>query len=265
MQYIDYGINIFNRKIFEGINLKNGVLDLADIQNKLSLENKISACEVLNRFYEIGSPKSLNEFTDYVQKRFINSNKAIFLDRDGVINQIVWNENIEQLDSPMTPEEFVLLPNVIEALKILRDKNYLLFIITNQPAAAKGKTKYLTLCEINKKFLNLMRENNIEIADIEMCPHHEKGSDFAKEKFLIHECDCRKPKTGMIENICAKFNIDIKNSWMVGDSVSDIICGRNAELKTAFIGELKCDACKILNCERPDTIYKNILNFAENL
>ena len=263
MQYIDYGISMFAKSVFT--EQENYISDLADIQHKLSIEHKLSAFEVYNRFYEIGTPESLAEFEKYSYNRFVKSNRAIFLDRDGVINKIIWNDDIEQLDSPMKTQEFELLPGVIEALRMIQGKNFLLFIVTNQPGAAKGKTNYLTLCEINDKFINIANSEGINISCVEMCPHYAKESEFTRENFLIHDCTCRKPKTGMIDSICAKFNIDIKNSWMAGDSASDIICGRNSGLKTAFIGNFKCDSCHILDFNKPDIICRDLYDFAKGL
>ncbi len=263
MNYIDYGINMFSRSVFSELD-RNYSGDLADIQNKLSLEHKLSAFEVYNRFYEIGTPSSLEEFTRYSFKRFMNHNRAVFLDRDGVINKIIWNEDIEQLDSPMRPEELELLPGVTDALRIIESKGFLIFIVTNQPGAAKGKTSYLTLCRINDKLVRLMQSEGINISGIELCPHHKTGSEYAEEKFLIHDCTCRKPNTGMIDSVCAKFNIDRKNSWMIGDSATDVICGRNAELRTAFIGNFKCDVCHMMNFNKPDAICSSLYEFAVN-
>ena len=263
MNYIDYGISMFAKSIFSELD-NNYSGDLALIQNKLSVEHKLSAFEVYNRFYEIGTPSSLEEFTRYAYKRFMSNNRAVFLDRDGVINKIVWNEDIEQLDSPMRPEELELLPKVTEALKILESKGYLLFIVTNQPGAAKGKTSYLTLCRVNDKLIRLIQSEGINIAGIELCPHHPTGSENSDEKFLIHKCTCRKPGTGMIDSLCAKFSIDRKNSWMIGDSATDVICGKNAGVKTAFIGNFKCDVCHVLNFNKPDVICANLYEFAVN-
>ena len=82
-------------------------------------------------------------YIQYAIKRWFTPNKAIFLDRDGVINQPVWNEDIEQIDSPFVEPQVQFKPNIIEGLKQLQNTGYLLFIITNQPAAAKGKISFL--------------------------------------------------------------------------------------------------------------------------
>ena len=138
MRYIDYGIEVFSRAVFE--NLKIGVkIDLSDIQKRLVEKGMCTGCEVTHRFYEIGTPGSLAEFTGYAKERFDVPHPACFVDRDGVINEIVFNEDTEQLDSPMNISGFSFCRNAVEGLKILADAGYLLFVATNQPAAAKGK------------------------------------------------------------------------------------------------------------------------------
>ena len=264
MDYIDYGVSVFSRELFEAYP-PGEAFDLSALQNHLSKQKAIACCEVEQRFYEIGTPSSLQEFTNYVQKRWGIPNKAVFLDRDGVINEIVWNEDIEQLDSPLKREQFRLLPGTLEALKTMQKKGYLLFVVTNQPAAAKGKTSYAELCAINHTFIQHMRERGIEIASLEMCPHFEHGNPRTKELYLIQTCDCRKPKTGLIRHITEKYNIDMKNSWMAGDSFTDVVCGRTAGLHTAFIGKYKCDLCMMLECNRPDMVCSNLKKFAEEL
>ena len=108
---------------------------------------------VNNRFYEIGRPESLNEFKEYIKHRFYEAHPAVFLDRDGVINEIVFNEDTEQLDSPMNVSEFRYLPFVEEALDMIGRKGYYIFVVTNQPAAAKGKTTLEKLYDINTSFI----------------------------------------------------------------------------------------------------------------
>lgn len=264
MEHIDYGVNIFQKSLFEAYS-ENEIFDLSDLQNELSKQGVLAGCEVTRRFYEIGTLASLQEFSDYVSRRWKRSNQAVFLDRDGVINEIVWNDDIDQLDSPLTKSQFRLLPGVIGALKVIQEKGYLLFVVTNQPAAAKGKTSYAELCAINHSFFQELQANEIELSEIAMCPHYEKASPQTKEDYLVHPCDCRKPKPGLITHLTNKYNIDMEHSWMVGDSYTDIMCGKSAGLNTAFIGKYKCDLCMMAGCKKPDLFCSNLEEFAEGL
>lgn len=136
MDYIDYGVCLYEKSLFA--EYEAGVkFDVAEIQNKLSLNKQIAAHIVMKRFYEIGSPASLAEFKEYVKFRFHEKHRAVFLDRDGVLNEIVFNEDAEQMDSPQKPEQFKLLPRVADALRLIKEKGYYIFIVTNQPGAAK--------------------------------------------------------------------------------------------------------------------------------
>ena len=264
MEYIDYGVCMYEKALFE-VYEKDVKFDLSEIQNKLSLEGTMEACEVTKRFYEIGNPDSLKEFSEYINHRLIESHPAVFLDRDGVINEIVFNEDAEQMDSPMNISQFKLLPDVAEAIKLFKEMGYYVFLATNQPAAAKGKTSLERLYDINTYFVNEMKLEGAEIDDVYMCTHYTKKLAMTKEDFLIKECDCRKPKPGLLLKAFDKYNIDIENSYMIGDSYTDVKCGKAAGVKTIFIGDYKCDSCKRLCGEKPDMICKNILEAARSL
>lgn len=264
MDYIDYGVCMYEKQLFAAYDA--GVkFDVAQIQNALSVAGKMVAHVVTKRFYEIGSPTSLAEFQGYVRRRFLEKHPAVFLDRDGVLNEIVFNEDAEQMDSPLKLSEFELLPNVSDAIKTIQQKGYYVFIVTNQPAAAKGKTTLGMLYDINTHFVELMKEQGAELDDVFMCPHFPKELPMTKETFLIETCDCRKPKPGLLLRAKEKYNIDWENSYMVGDSYTDIQAGVAAGVKTAFIGGFKCDTCKRLEGNQPDVIVPDVFEFAKNL
>lgn len=257
MDYIDYGVNVYEKSLFD--KYEKGVkYDLAQLQNELSVNGQMAAQIVTKRFYEIGSPQSLAEFTEYVGRRISESNPAVFVDRDGVINEIVWNEDIEQLDSPLTKEQFAFLPGAIEGLRKMAQKGYYIFIVTNQPAAAKGKTSLATLYDINTYMIDALAQEGVYVDDIYMCPHYPKLLPMTKETFLIKECNCRKPKPGLIYRALRKYNIDLTRSYMIGDSCTDIKAGAAVGVQTIFIGDLKCDLCKKLDDVSPTFIAANL-------
>lgn len=278
MNYIDYGVCVYEKSLFadeylgnildipEGTDSKKEIkFDLALIQNKLSSDKEIAAHIVTKRFYEIGSPESLNEFREYVRHRFNESHPAVFLDRDGVLNEIVFNDDIEQMDSPQKLSEFKPFPEAAEAIRKIKEKGYYVFLATNQPGAAKGKSKLKTLYDINTLYAEQLSEQGIDIDGIFMCPHYPKMSVRTTEKFLIKTCDCRKPKPGLLLKSKDIYNIDYEGSYMIGDSFTDIVAGQAAGVKTIFIGELKCDACKKLCDIEPDHIVHNVAEAADVL
>ena len=130
--------------------------------------------------------------------------KAIFLDRDGVVNK--------EVGYLSNPDEFELLAGTVEALKILKGKGYMLIIITNQAGIARGYYTKEILDQIHKKMKNLLKDHDIVLDDILYCPHHP---DFGPPEYR-KRCTCRKPATGMIERACHDLGIDPKKSYMSG-------------------------------------------------
>ncbi len=253
MDHIDYGVNLFSRSVLDGY-ADGEVFDLSLIQHELSLEGRLYGLVVDRRFYEIGRPDPYKEFIGYAAERFEKPKKAAFLDRDGVMNGLVYNDDTELIDSPMKPDELELLPGAAAAVAKLKAAGYYVFIITNQPAAAKGKTSLGNIFDINKK----LRELAPGIDEVFACLHHPKGSEYSKERNLIGGCSCRKPKTGLIDEARAKYAIDMEASFMAGDSYTDVTCGRAAGLRTVFIGDYKCDICARLEYDKPDIIAPSL-------
>ena len=264
MSYIDYGVCVYKKELFEEFP-ESERFDLAVLQHRLSVEGKLSAHIVTKRFYEIGSPPALKEFGEYARQRFEEKRPAVFLDRDGVLDEIVFNEDIEQMDAPLKVSEFQLFDFAKEAVKLIREKGYYVFIATNQPGAAKGKTKLITLYDINAEMTRELLSDGIELDMICMCTHFPRLLPYNKEPLLVQSCNCRKPKPGLIELPSDIYSIDYENSWMVGDSLTDVQAGQAAGVKTAFIGELKCDSCKKLCEVAPDIVVKNVVEFAKSL
>ena len=150
--------------------------------------------------------------------------KAVFFDRDGVIN----------VDSAYVGriEQFNLLPGVVEALKQLRDKGYFLVLVTNQSGVARGM-----FTEADVMRVNVFMQENLRLYDaffdaIYYCPHHPQAQ---VEKYRV-ECNCRKPKPGMLLKAAKDFNIELSDSWIIGDGDNDIKAGKAAGCKTALIG-----------------------------
>lgn len=262
MDYIDYGVSAYRKELFEDYPADEA-FDISDIQHELSVKGQLAAQIVTKRFYEIGSPASLAEFSEYVTKRFTHYHPAVFVDRDGVINEIVWNDDIEQLDSPMKVSQFKFLPGAADALKKIADKGYYIFVVTNQPGAAKGKTDLATLYDINTYMIDELSQEGAVIDDLFMCPHYPRELAQTKEKFLIRKCNCRKPEPGLIYMAMRKYNIDLSASYMIGDSCSDVVAGSAVGLSTVFIGDLKCDLCKKLGDIRPTFIAADLADAAE--
>jgi len=143
--------------------------------------------------------------------------KAVFIDRDGVINK--------DLGKYVTnPEEFDFIEGVVEALKKLYAKEYKLVIITNQGGIAKGAYTEPNLKDIHKKMCDLLEKEGIKLDGIYYCPHHTKDS-----------CGCRKPELGMIKRAIEEHDIDPRQSFFIGDKTSDIKAGKDAGCRTFLV------------------------------
>ena len=186
----------------------------------------------------------------------------IILDRDGVLNEVVVDQEHGTINSPMNLSEVKIIPGVALALKKLVNSGFLLAVATNQPAVAKKKTTMRNSVLVHRK---VIRDCEQKFFASETCYHRSEDN-----------CKCRKPKPLMLHRIIERFQkhyrIDnlkntLKNIWMIGDGVTDIEAGVSAKVKTAFLGPRKCDACKIFrdrNLE-PDYWGKNLSEFVAYL
>ena len=162
-------------------------------------------------------------------KNLSNKQKAIFLDRDGTINKYVgFLRGIDQ---------FELLPNVSEAIKKINNSGYLAIVVTNQPVIARGEVTFEQLDQIHNKMETLLGKDGAYLDGIYFCPHHPHKGFEGEIPELKVECECRKPKPGMLLKAAKDFNIDLSKSWMIGDSDNDILAGENAGCFTARVSE----------------------------
>lgn len=178
-----------------------------------------------------------------------NKNRAIFLDRDGVINK--------EVGYLSNPDNFKFLSGSIEALNILRKKDFLLIVITNQAGIARGYYSEEILNKIHDKMIQILQTNKIALDDIFYCPHHPE---------FTGACDCRKPNPGMIIRAKEKHNIDLTNSYMVGDTLKDIETGVIAGCRTVLVltGYGRKEQ-KNISIIKPDMIFENLYEFAKNI
>jgi UDP-N-acetylmuramoyl-tripeptide--D-alanyl-D-alanine ligase len=176
-------------------------------------------------------------------------NKAIFMDRDGVVN--------EEVSYLSNPNDFRFIEGSIEAMRILKNLGYLLIVITNQAGIARGYFTEKALEKIHQKMRRSLEENDITLDDIYYCPHHPN---------FTGPCECRKPQPGMILAAAKKYDIKLDQSYMVGDTLKDIETGYNAKVKTVLVmtGYGREEVNKI-NKIKPNLICENLLDFAENL
>ena len=154
------------------------------------------------------------------RRNLINKQKAIFLDRDGTINRYVgFLTDIDKME---------LLENVPEAIRYINRSDYLSIIVTNQPVIARGEVSFKQLDEIHNRIETLLGEKGAYLDAIYFCPHHPDSGFKGEVKELKIDCDCRKPKPGMLIKAAEDFNIDLSKSYMIGDSDNDMKAGEAA-------------------------------------
>lgn len=146
-------------------------------------------------------------------------NKTVFLDRDGVINK-------KRDDYVKNINEFVMLGDSSKAIKLLNDENYLVIVITNQSAINRGLLTHEELSEIHKVMSQELEKNNARVDAIYYCPHRPDEN-----------CQCRKPRTELIERAVREHSVSIDQSWFVGDSESDIMAAKNIGLRSILMKE----------------------------
>ncbi len=266
---VNAGLHVISPKIFDMVNIdpeKIGTLDnisgkiiKVDLDRQLlkPLANtgKMFCYDSPEYVKDMGTPERFHQVeADFIAgivnaKNLSNKQKAIFLDRDGVINKYIgFLRNIDDFD---------LIDGVTKAIKKINESGYLCIVITNQPVIARGEVTLSQLDEIHNKMETLLGSEGCYVDALYYCPHHpHKGYEGEIPELKI-DCDCRKPKPGMLYNASEQFNIDLNNSWMIGDSETDIQAGKNAGCKTAFI---KREPLANINS---DVVVNNLLEFVE--
>jgi D-glycero-D-manno-heptose 1,7-bisphosphate phosphatase len=183
--------------------------------------------------------------------------KAVFLDRDGVVNRLIYYREQGVIDSAFTAEQFRLFPGVSEAIKKFHEIGYKVILVSNQPGIAKGQMSEQTFEEIRSKMKEELAKDGAFLDGEYYCFHHpEAKADKFKEN-----CECRKPKPGLLLQAAKEMDIDLPHSWMIGDGLTDVKAGKDAGAKTILVGRMKCELCRLMDEEnaRPDAVCPDLL------
>ena len=209
------GVYYFKKKILKYV--KNKKISLEDeILPNLIKNKKICGLVVKNSFIDIGTPNSFKRGKKFLLKNF--TKPAAFLDRDGVINyDRGYVHNLK---------DFKFRPGVIEGLKFLKHKGYYVFIITNQAGIGKGLYTEKQFFKLHNKLKIKLQKKSVYFDDINFCPYHPN----AKIKRYRKVTDLRKPGNLMVKQILNKWHVKLKNSFMIGDKVTDKMCAKKSKL-----------------------------------
>jgi D-glycero-D-manno-heptose 1,7-bisphosphate phosphatase len=161
----------------------------------------------------------------------VTGRAGVFLDRDGVLNELVDDPASGHRESPLASEQVRLIPGAAAAAARLGASGYALVCVTNQPAAAKGAVSIGELAEVHRRVLELLAAEGVTLDAWRMCLHHPDG--VVDE--LSRSCDCRKPAPGMLLDAARELDLDLTRSWMIGDTDADIGAGRAAGCRTMLV------------------------------
>jgi len=193
----------------------------------------------------------------------MNKNKAVFLDRDGVLNEIVYYDECGILDSPSTIDQLRIFPWVGDAIGILRSAGFKIIIVSNQPGIAKSHFLQETFDAITDTMRKEIAKQGASIDGEYYCFHHHD----AKIDAMRVDCECRKPKPGLLLQAADDMNIALSESWMIGDGLTDVKAGKSAGCKTILLGRMKCELCFLMDemDAKPDVITSNLLEAAHTI
>ncbi len=173
---------------------------------------------------------------------------GVFLDRDGVLNELVLDRVSGRPESPLRVADVRLIPGAAAAAAGLQRLGFAIVCVSNQPAAAKGRVSETELLAVHDRVMELLLAEGVQLAASRLCLHHEQGIVPA----LTGPCDCRKPAPGMLIEAARALSIDLRSSWMVGDTDADVQAGKAAGCKTALI-------------EHPGSVHKRLQAISADL
>lgn len=258
------GLYVMNKRVADAVKAvrkekDSQKVDLEkDIITQLIDKERIFAYHSTEYVKDIGTPDRLQKAEADIRKgipgrkNLSHKQKAIFLDRDGTINRYVgFLRNVSQME---------LEPQAAEAIRLINESEYLAIVITNQPVIARGEVTFSELDQIHNRMYTLLGKEGAYVDGLYFCPHHSDKGFEGEVTELKFDCDCRKPKTGLIKKAVADFNIDLSDSWFVGDTNIDVQTGINAGTHTILLNSGDPDKKENKYDVRPDLTAKKLLD-----
>ncbi|MDR0685430.1 MAG: HAD-IIIA family hydrolase [Spirochaetaceae bacterium] len=258
---VNSGLHILSKKLLEGASFPDEKVDLdRDILKPGVSTGKIFAYRTPEYIKDMGTPERYRQVekdmkSGLVQKKNLaNRQRAMFIDRDGTITT---------LDGFVTrPEQLVLADGAAAAVRMINESGFLAIVITNQPVIARGECTVEELDEIHRKMETDLGFSGAYIDDIFYCPHHpDKGFAGERPEYKI-ECECRKPEPGMLLAAAKKYNIDLSESYMAGDSNKDALAGLRAGCRPALIRAGRQHSAETVD-DREAPVFGSLYDFVE--
>lgn len=165
---------------------------------------------------------------------------ALFLDRDGILNEMVYDPTHGLFDSPRRPEQVRAVAGAGAFLCEARARGFFLSVVTNQPGVAKGTLTLAELGAVHARLAELLARDGGRWDELRFCPHHPAAGPGADPAY-VRCCDCRKPAPGMLLAALREHGLDAGSSWMIGDGLNDVQAGRAAGCRTILIARLKIE------------------------
>lgn len=259
---VNAALYVLNRAGLEDVTPAEGMGDITKHMFPQMLELKRHLHGYVSSEYikDMGTPERL----DKVERDYVaglpellsgrNLRSAVFLDRDGTINREVTHLRV--------PDQLELLPGSCAAIRKLNRSGKLAVVITNQPVIARGDASFEGLDRIHSRLDSLLGAGGAYLDGLYLCPHHPDRGFPGEVAELKRLCNCRKPEPGLIEQACRDMGIGRQDSWMVGDTTSDVDAGRRAGLRTVLLrsGHAGTDAkCAV----RPDYVASDLSEAVE--
>lgn len=230
---VNAGLYVVNRELVKTLPLHQKTDLEKDVITQQLGTHRIFAYRSTEYVKDIGTPERLKKVTaDYengvcAHRNLQNKQKVIFLDRDGTINQYV--------GFLRTADQVKLEPTAAEAIRLINESEYLAIVITNQPVIARGECTYEELDKIHKRLYTLLGQEGAYVDGLYYCPHHPDAGFPGEISSLKIDCDCRKPKIGMLKAAERDFHIDLSESWLIGDTGVDVQTGINGGMHTILL------------------------------
>jgi D,D-heptose 1,7-bisphosphate phosphatase len=260
---VNAGIHILSKNILSAIRPVQEKIDLdREILKPQLSTNRVFAYPTPEYIKDVGTPERYAQVAADIEKGTVRQRnlsrkqKAVFLDRDGTIN--TFNGFVKR------PEDFELIEGAAEAIRKINRSGYLAIVITNQPVIARGEVSIEELETIHNKMETDLGKQGVYLDDIFFCPHHpDKGFPGERPEYKI-DCDCRKPKPGLILQAAKKYNIDLTASYMVGDDKRDVEAGCAAGCTPVLLKD-KLDTEGTKQTGGQGIIFSNLRAFAESV